>query len=191
MEREASALASEQRLARRIPAALTLVSLVALAAAVLAAAGTPPRIPTSALVRCDHIIYDLAAPNPTRRVLLDHVALPPERFPSRPRYSPHGRPFPYWAKNGIEVRYANVTVELVVPVAWRTRFAIGWGSPARAASSVRIPPCTGVGYPTDGWRAYAGGYWVRKPACVPLIVRIGGATTTIRLGIGVDCPTEG
>ena len=183
-------MTNEKSAARRVARALILVSLISLATAVLAVASGPPRLPKSDLVRCEDIIRDMAAPNPIQRVLLQHIALPPERFATRLHYSRYRQPFPYFAKDGIGVRYATAAVELVVPAAWRQRFAIGWGSPARAASSVRIPPCTGIGYPSDGWRAYAGGYWVRKPACVPLIVRVGSETTSIRLGIGVTCPAD-
>lgn len=183
-------MAGENRPARRMPRALILASLVALTGAMLAVAGTSEPVPPRQIVPCDHIIFDLAAPSPPRRVVLEHVALPPERFPFRPHYSRHRRPFPYFAKDGIDVRYVDAVVELVVPVDWRKRFAIGWGSPARPTWSVRIPPCAQIGYPGGEWRAYAGGYWLRKPACVPLIVRVGGETTRIRLGIGVDCPQE-
>ena len=165
--------------------------LVALGAAILAAAGTSARVPIRALVPCDHIIFDLAAATAGRRIVLEHVALPPEDFSSRPHYARHRRPFPYFAKSGIEVRYVDAVVELAVPAAWRNRLAIGWGSPARPASSVRIPPCAASGEASAAWRAYAGGYWLRRPACVPLIVRVGSETTRIRLGIGVDCPPQG
>ena len=42
--------------------------------------------------------------------------------------------------------------------------------------------------PAQAWLGFAGGYWVRSPACVPVLVRAGGQTRQVHIGIGAPCP---
>jgi hypothetical protein len=72
-----------------------------------------------------------------------------------------------------------------VPKAWRTRAAIGWGS-VHEAAALRIDSCPPSGELGD-WNPYAGGFSVRRPACVPLTFRVGEREKTVRFGIGKRC----
>jgi hypothetical protein len=38
-----------------------------------------------------------------------------------------------------------------------------------------------------GWLAFAGGYWVDAPACVPIVVRSQGREARARVAVGVAC----
>ena len=120
----------------------------------------------------------------TERVVLGRVVLPPERFPYRPRYQPGHGPLPYFAKYGVLILSGPGAVDLLVPSRWRARFAIGWG--IRGAEEVRRVRFVGCERAWR-WRAYAGGYYLREPACVPLIVKVGGSVAQVRLGIGRRC----
>lgn len=139
------------------------------------------------VVRCGGEAAGLGPGPPRRgeRVLLGRVALPPERFPGRPNYAPeYFQPLPYFAKYGLGVRAGREPVDLVIPVPWRNRFAIAWGNlRVQQAAAVRIFACEWA-----EWLRYPGGYYLREPACVPLIVRVGGRSARIRLGIGRACP---
>jgi hypothetical protein len=134
-------------------------------------------------VDCDEAMYPRPWPSPSGRVLLGRVALAEEGRLLQANYAPdYNWPLPYFAKSGLVVRGGPESVELDVPLAWRDRFAIGWGG-GRQASTVRILPCD----PSGEWLAYAGGYYVRKPECVPLTVRIGGETAEVRIAVGSPC----
>jgi hypothetical protein len=122
---------------------------------------------------------------PNRRLLFDRVAVPPVRFVHRPVYFPsRQKPLPYFAKFGLFLRDREDPIELAVPEPWRDRFAISWGDYGpQQASVVRIFGCTS----TRRWVAYPGGFYVRKPACVPLLVRSGGKSTRIWIAMGTAC----
>lgn len=91
----------------------------------------------------------------------------------------------HWFKQGLAIR-AGSTLTLTVPDAWRGRLAIGWGSPAQPSEQVTIDGCR---YARGKWLAYAGGYWVDRPACVPLVVSSGARRTTVHIPLGEDCPS--
>jgi hypothetical protein len=166
---------------------LTVMVAAGATAASLAAATAPGGIAPRKVVTCDEAIAFTRAPSHGTRVLLGRVALPPERFPSRPRAAPENRPLPYFAKFGLQIHSGREPVDVVVPRAWRARLALNWGEnggPAQS-SSIRVLACG----PVLGrrWLAFPGGYFLRKPACVPLIVRVGSKSAHIRLGIGRSC----
>jgi hypothetical protein len=61
-------------------------------------------------------------------------------------------------------------------------------------SSLRIASCPlvreGAG-PRPRWNAYAGGFYLRtRSVCVPLVVRVGGRSRTVRFGVGRPCPPQ-
>jgi hypothetical protein len=97
-----------------------------------------------------------------------------------------------FAKQGIEV-LAGPPVILTVPVRLRNTYSLVFeqGQDVRrvgeGASVLTVRACGAVGR----WSAYAGGYEVRRPVCVPLAVRVGARTTTTRVGIGRRCSTNG
>ena len=98
------------------------------------------------------------------------------------------RPLPYYAKAGLEVHARRPAFDVLVPPAWRSRIALGWGEDHQPtfASVIHVPTCAAV--LGSGWISWAGGYFLRKPACVPVIVRSGSRSIEIRLAIGRACP---
>jgi hypothetical protein len=92
----------------------------------------------------------------------------------------------HWLKQGLAIR-AGSTLTLTVPDAWRGHLAIGWGNPAHPSERITIDRCT---YGPAKWLAYAGGYWVDKFACVPLIVESAGHRKTVRIPLGETCPVR-
>jgi hypothetical protein len=163
------------------------------AAALLSLAAASPEHPSSAApvektLTCDELNGFDKAPPSGWRVILGRVALPPERwFRSRPRYGRDYLPFPYFAKAGLEVHAQRAPFDLVVPAGWRGRLALGWGEDhtPRFASVIHVPRCAPV--LGRAWLWWAGGYFLRRPACVPVIVRSGARTTEVRLAIGRPC----
>jgi len=69
------------------------------------------------------------------------------------------------------------------------RLSIGWGgAPAAPSHRLLVPNCANPG--DAGWLAYAGGYWIDHPACVPLIVKAGGKQQQVHIGLGIACPGQ-
>ena len=140
-----------------------------------------------AVVGCDEVKGMSRSPSSGTRVVLGRIALPPRRLPGSPNYAPTAnKPLPYFAKWGVEVRSGRTPVDLVVPRRWRGRLALGWGDRGpQQASVVHLLGCR----PVLGrqWLGYAGGFFLRAPACVAVDVRVGDKRRRIPLGIGVDC----
>ncbi len=57
-----------------------------------------------------------------------------------------------------------------------------WGT--TAARELRVAACAS---PPNRWNGYAGGFYVREPSCVPIIVRVGQRSKGMRFGIGRSC----
>lgn len=115
--------------------------------------------------------------------VLDQVWLPTRRALGSVRLvDPPAPSARWWSKQGLVVR-AKATFTLTVPKAWRGRLAIGWGSPAQPSEMVTVSRCDVGGT----WLAYAGGYWVSKPACVPLIVQSARHRKIVHVGVGAAC----
>jgi hypothetical protein len=120
---------------------------------------------------------------PPRRgleVVLDAVALPTGLVLQANETNERGWLF---AKQGLVVR-AGTVVDLEVPAAAAAHLRIGWGSPGPQGHRLRVPGCRSE----SGWLAFAGGYTVDTPRCVPLMVRSGGREVLVRIGVGVPCP---
>jgi len=92
-----------------------------------------------------------------------------------------------FAKTGLVIR-PGTTFELIVPAPFTNRLSIGWGLPGMPSHGVVVNNCPNRG--GGGWLAYAGGYWIDHPACVPIIVRAGGQQQTVHIGIGTPCPGQ-
>src|SRR5437870_4161994 len=126
---------------------LTAFVVAGAAAASVAAATAPGGIAPRKIVTCDEAISFTRAPSAGTRVLLGRVALPPERFPGQPHAAPENRPLPYYAKFGLQVHAGRGPVDVIVPPAWRTRVALGWGEDSggpQQASTVRVLGCRPV-----------------------------------------------
>jgi hypothetical protein len=162
-------------------AVFVLVAAVAAVSASVAASGPTPT------VVCEDII-GLGGADPAwrpKRIVLSVIAAPPAYMGQIQRQE--GR-WTFWRKAGLVVRGDSPPVRVSVPKAWRTRAAIGWGS-VRETAALRVdscPPSGELGEAGD-WNPYAGGFSVRRPACVPVTFRVGTRERTVRFGIGKRC----
>lgn len=130
---------------------------------------------------CSHDLGGTTPPVDTYRLVLDAVALPTRTLV--PEES--GEPGWLFAKHGLVVR-AGTPVEIRVAPEAVTRVRIGWGSPGPEGTTIRVPACPG----DSGWLAFAGGYSVRTPTCVPLIVQADGRRERVGVSVGASCPAQ-
>lgn len=143
---------------------------------------------------CEDAIGSNPKPLPGKSTVFDRVALPTQfALQAAPSLEadPAARLF---AKDGLQIR-RSMAFDLVVPDEWVGRLLIGWGSPAKRTTQLYVPGCqpketVNPLRPTDDWIAYAGGYWVKDPACVGLTVKAGNAQQTVRIGVGAACPGQ-
>ena len=117
------------------------------------------------------------------RIALGVVSVPPAYLEQV--VPTHTEPWRYWRKTGLLVRTGSPVVTVSVPAAWRSRVAVTWAS-SGTVSELRIGHCPPA--PTV-WSAYAGGFYVRSPACVPLVFRVARRSTTVWFGVGRRCPS--
>ncbi|WP_156313055.1 hypothetical protein [Micromonospora sp. HK10] len=90
-----------------------------------------------------------------------------------------------FAKWGLVVR-GGAVIDLRVAPGWADRARIGWGTVTVPGPAARVRACSPVD-PQSAWLAFAGGTWVSRATCLPLIVESRGRTAQVRLGIGVSC----
>jgi hypothetical protein len=161
---------------------LALLVFPALAAVGAQSADSAP--PSTA--SCDQIALHLRSGSEDGyRIVLGRVGIPDEEHTSRRASRNPGALWPYFRRVGLVVRGGTSPVTITVPEGWRDRVAISWGN-TPAVSSLQIASCdVAVSKP---WNAYAGGFHLRSRAdCVPLDIRVGGRSTTVRLGVGRAC----
>jgi hypothetical protein len=165
----------------RIAALLAAVGLAGVA--VSAHATSSPPVPT---VPCDEVIGQASSSRENGyQPVLGVVSVPPAYL----RQVVHlpGQRWPYWRKAGLVVRAGRSVVSVSVPKAWQSRVAISWGNDTGGVSSLRIAACPS---PPNVWNAYAGGFYLRsRSACVPLVLRVGRRSATVRFGVGRRCAT--
>jgi hypothetical protein len=170
---------------------LPLIAAVGLLALFGSVGSAKAPLPARA-VPCDEIIDATAFPylggneRANRyRLVLGAVSVPPAYLPQT--VPTNATPWTYWRKAGLVVRDGAGPVTITVPRAWRTRAAIQWGYGGRGGpfSSLRIGPC---GSDASSGSTYAGGFLLSsRSACVPLVVRLGARTATVRFGVGRRC----
>ena len=91
----------------------------------------------------------------------------------------------YYRNAGIAIRAGTSAVRVSVPEGWRHRVAVSWGD-SPASSSLNFAPCERSG--SGAWNAYSGGFHLHaRGDCVPLLVTVGGMSTTVRVGVGRAC----
>lgn len=126
-------------------------------------------------------------PEPEMQSVFDVVALNTNRTLQAPPSGQSDPRYAYFAKSPLEIRVGQ-PFELIVPLAWRRRVAFSWGnSGPQPTMHLQV---TGCPYTTEhkDWLVYAGGFFVAKPACVPLIVKTDRHTKTIHIAVGAPCP---
>jgi hypothetical protein len=153
----------------------------------------PTGLPASSATPAAEVALDCGsfigghAPPASMQVVLGVVALPASPGYSALQTSLSGDgPLRLFAKTGLLVK-PGTTFELIVPAPFTSRLGIGWGSPATPGGRLLVDNCAGTG---GGWVAFAGGYWVDHPACVPVIVRAGGKEQQVHIGVGTACPGQ-
>jgi hypothetical protein len=163
---------------------LALLVFPALAAVGARSADSAP-VPRST-ASCEQIALHLRSGSEDGyRIVLGRVGIPDEEHTSRRASRNRGTAWPYFRRVGLVVRGGTSPVTITVPEGWRDRVAISWGT-TRAVSSLQIASCgASVLKP---WNAYAGGFHLRSRAdCVPLDIRVGGRSTSVRFGVGRAC----
>jgi hypothetical protein len=164
----------------------TLALSLVLLGALVAGANARTRPSAEPTVGCDRIVlHARSGAVDGFRVLLGAVSVPGARHldhGSTMTHDPHWR---YYRNAGIAIRAGTSLVSVSVPEGWRDRLAISWGN-SRATSTLRFAPCGGS--PAGVWNSYSGGFHLRtKGDCVPLLVTVGGRSTTVRVGVGRAC----
>jgi hypothetical protein len=173
---------------RQLRPAFALISLALLGVLAGGAwARTPP--PAEPTVSCDRIVLrDRTAAGDGFRVLLGAVSVPGSRQLAHSSTATPGRRWRYFRRAGIAIRAGATAVTVSVPEGWRDRVALSWGG-SPASGALRFGPC---GPPTGTWNVYSGGFHLRKSGdCVPLLVTVGGMSTTVRVGLGRACGARG
>lgn len=164
----------------------TLGVAVALAGGAAAGAEGGAARPAEATVGCDAIV--LRARSGTEdgfRVLLGAVSVPGERHLAGAAVRVRGREWPFYRNAGLAVRAGTPDVTVSVPEGWSDRVALSWGGSPRSGT-LRFAACEGDA--ARSWNAYPGGLYLRRAGdCVPLLVRVGGTSTTVRIGVGRSC----
>jgi hypothetical protein len=159
---------------RRVGTAL-VCSVAALAAGPGAAAVAP-----GAPVACPDASY---ARVHGARVLLDAVVLPRSSELALPARAGQDGHYRWFRPARIAIRSGEPDVAVSVPLGWRETVAVAWGR-SSPGDVVRFGSCAAA----RGWVVYEGGFHLRdRAACVPVVIRVGGTSTTVRLGLGRAC----
>lgn len=146
---------------------------------------------TTDALKCDDYVDSSQAPPVDFEVALGVVALPTS--PSSPAlqtsHSGEGRgPLRLFAKTGLVIK-SGTNFELIVPARVANRPRIRWGEvPPTPGHRVVISNCASP--LRSRWLAYVGGYWINRPACVPLIVKVGDREQKVHIGLGAPCPGQ-
>jgi hypothetical protein len=161
-----------------------VVSMLVVACAAAAAVETS-QTASPPVVSCDSaaMFTTPQKPGSGERVLFGRVAVPGRSLPQLAAANP---PWRYWRKAGLLVKAGTGEVTISVPKSWRDRVAISWGD-SGVVPAVRIVSCS---RPPNRWNVYTGGFYLRDPACVPLVVRLGTRSATVRFGVGRSGPAK-
>ena len=167
---------------RLAPLAISLLLLGTL----VAGANARTRPSAEPTVGCDRIVLRARSGAADGfRVLLGAVSVPGVPHLGHGSTTTRNPRWRYYRNAGIAIRAGTSMVSVSVPEGWRDRVAISWGN-SRVTSTLRFAPC---GDSSDGaWNSYSGGFHLRaKGDCVPLLVTVGGMSTTVRIGVGRRC----
>jgi len=150
----------------------------------------------AAVVRCGTSVGSSTEAGKDRTVVLGRVGVTTRQTLQVSRSGETDPSAALFAKDGLLVK-ENLPVQLIVPRAWRNRLSIEWGN-SGLTDHLRVERCPGSEGrgafnseepgPHLPWNAWAGGYFVPKASCVPLIVKAGGVTRRVRIGVGTRCP---
>lgn len=160
-----------------VPAALGVVVVVALASVAAGAAQMPSTVP------CEAIVLRPKYLDGSHRVVLGRVAFQRTRVLQTSEIGGSRR---YWSFALVFVRAGGTPVTISVPLNWRDRVAISWGT--TVTHTLRFATCpTPPNLSPNRWNGYPGGFYVRQRGCVPLRIRVGNRAAVVRFGVGHSC----
>jgi hypothetical protein len=94
-------------------------------------------------------------------------------------------------KSGLIIPNGGEGFTLSIPQEVRDRLFIwGWGTGV-FKYEIEIPGCERTESYIDDWLIFGGGFSIRDPECVPLIVSDGSSEERIMVGVGSPCPGQG
>jgi hypothetical protein len=146
-----------------------------------------PPVPTGDGLHCGDAIDVMAAAPTDMTVFLGAVALPTGRVLQT---GPSGESDPaarLFAKQGLVVRVGAV-VDLRIGDGQAGHARIAWGNPGIVSDHVRVEASGCPQVSTSHWIAFAGGYYVDEPMCLPVTVESGGLRLLVRIAVGAPCP---
>jgi hypothetical protein len=159
-----------------------------------ACVGSPPpapvvttAVPTGDALHCADAIDVVSAVPSEFTAVLGVVALPTGRVLQT---APSGQSDPaarLFAKQGLVVRVGAV-VDLRIGADRAGHARIAWGNPGKVADHVRVEVSDCLGFGTSSWVAFAGGYYVDEPMCLPIVVGSGAVQEVVRIAVGTACP---
>ena len=164
----------------------TLAISLALLGALAAGAMARPAESAEPTIACDRVVlHSRIGTADGFRIVLGSVSVPGSRHLAADAAVTADRRWRYYRNAGIAIRAGTSAVNVSVPEGWRDRVAVSWGD-SPASSSVDFAPCGRSG--AGAWNAYSGGFYLRtRGDCVPLVVTVGGTSTTVRVGVGRAC----
>ena len=121
-------------------------------------------------------------------VVLGNVSLPTQKAFAAVKFKNEPTRRKYFAKQALIVK-AKTSAEVIIPKAWAPRVTMEWGNPGTPTTHLLIPKCTAIKH-GEKWLAFAGGFNVVEPSCVPLVVKVGKQKRTVHVGVGKACPGQ-
>lgn len=140
----------------------------------------------AAPLRCGETIDTVAQPSTQQQPILGAIALD-TRHPLQVSNLRSSGAAGYFAKTALLVKVGQVA-EVVVPQASLSHLTVSWGTPGAMTKSLQIPGCGNSGS-APRWLVFPGGFTVDKRGCFPLLVKAGGRTQTVSVGVGASCPS--
>jgi hypothetical protein len=140
------------------------------------------------LLRCADSSTAFDQPPADRQVLFDQVALPTHKALQTNRSGDLDFAGRLFAKAGLYIASGS-SFSLIVPADWVGRLTIGWGSPGQRTTHLYVRDCAASALQKH-WLAFAGGFWIDQPACVPLLVKTASQQQTVQIGLGAPCPGQ-
>jgi hypothetical protein len=159
-----------------------------LTSVVVAAGSAPAAAPRLALVTCDDAGGSVAQPG--RPLYGSRLGLSWGAKASKLSPFPNVR-FPYSSRLPLFIRAGGRAFTIEIAATWHRPAGMAWDrrgdAKPKIARGVRVVPCPG-GDKLSVWLAYPGGFYVARPACVPLVITIGTMRYRARVPLGRACP---
>jgi hypothetical protein len=155
--------------------------------ALVAAGSAPAAAPRLALVTCDDASGSVVQPRGPlygSRLALSWGSKVRKLSPF-----PNVR-FPYSSSLPLFIRAGGRAFTIEIAPTWHGRAGMAWDrrgdAKPKIARGVRVVPCPG-GDKLSVWLAYPGGFYVARPACVPIVIAIGSMRYRTSVPLGRAC----